>query len=101
MICSTPLFRLWLGSAEYLFRQPELLEDSIRFAVEDDTFRSDDLEFTVAARGWSEVVSFGDFASYRKRFEGVQRFFENRFAEAQRVGNEMITTILSHTEEGK
>lgn len=105
MICSTPLFRLWLGAAEYLFRQPELLEDCIRFALADGTFRSDDLEFVIAARGWSEAVQFGEFEAYRKRFEGVRGFFEDRFEEAGRVGNEMIKTILRRVreveEEGK
>ncbi|MCJ1409985.1 prephenate dehydrogenase (NADP(+)) [Ptychographa xylographoides] len=50
MICSTPLFRLWLGVTEYLFRKPQLLEEVITTAIEDNTFRSDDLEFTFAAR---------------------------------------------------
>lgn len=70
MICSTPvcrnfdifecntnslqLFRLWLGVTEYLFRNPELLEEALDTAIDDNTFRSDDLEFTFAAR-----VSFG------------------------------------------
>ena len=44
------LFRLWLGVTEYLFRKPALLDDAIRIAIEDNTFRSDDLEFTFAAR---------------------------------------------------
>ncbi|KAI9673421.1 MAG: prephenate dehydrogenase (NADP(+)) [Caeruleum heppii] len=99
MICSTPLFRLWLGVTEYLFRKPGLLDEVIRTAIEDDTFRSDDLEFTFAARGWSDCVSFGDFASYRDRFEGIQRFFAPRFPEATRVGNEMIKTILESQRE--
>ncbi|PWW75525.1 Prephenate dehydrogenase [Tuber magnatum] len=97
IICSTPLFRLWLGATEYLFRQPELLDDCIRFAMEDDTFRSDDLEFTFAARGWSDAVSFGDFDAYRKRFEGPQEYFRPRFADATKVGNQMIRTILERT----
>ena len=70
MICSTPvskifytrqttlpianwfrqLFRMWLGVTEYLFRKPALLDEVIKVAIEDDTFRSDDLEFTFAAR---------------------------------------------------
>jgi prephenate dehydrogenase (NADP+) len=68
MICSTPvcyhgdrlsscgctdilqLFRLWLGVTEYLFRNPELLEEALDTAIDDNTFRSDDLEFTFAAR---------------------------------------------------
>jgi hypothetical protein len=44
------LFRLWLGVTEYLFRKPALLEEVINTAIEDNTFRSDDLEFTFAAR---------------------------------------------------
>ncbi|RAL62250.1 hypothetical protein DID88_004820 [Monilinia fructigena] len=58
MICSTPLFRLWLGVSEYLFRNPKLLDEVINTAIDDNTFRSDDLEFTFAARGWSECVEF-------------------------------------------
>ncbi|CZT05902.1 probable prephenate dehydrogenase (NADP) [Rhynchosporium graminicola] len=97
MICSTPLFRLWLGVTEYLFRKPALLNDVIRVAIEDNTFRSDDLEFTFAARGWSECVAFGDFEGYRDRFQSTQKFFEPRFADATKVGNEMIKTILENT----
>ena len=35
---------------EYLFRNPVLLDEIINTAIEDNTFRSDDLEFTFAAR---------------------------------------------------
>lgn len=97
MICSTPLFRLWLGVTEYLFRKPALLDDVIRIAIEDNTFRSDDLEFTFAARGWSDCVTFGNFESYRDRFESTRQFFLPRFAEATKVGNEMMKTILENT----
>ncbi|KAL8799584.1 MAG: hypothetical protein Q9223_007591 [Gallowayella weberi] len=97
MICSTPLFRLWLGVTEYLFRKPGLLDEVITIAMEDHTFRSDDLEFTFAARGWSDCVSFGDFSSYRDRFEQIQTYFAPRFPEATRVGNEMIKVILEKT----
>ncbi|KAI4136937.1 MAG: hypothetical protein L6R39_007552 [Caloplaca ligustica] len=94
MICSTPLFRLWLGVTEYLFRKPALLDEVINIAIDDNTFRSDDLEFTFAARGWSDCVSFGDFLSYRDRFEQIQSYFAPRFPEATRIGNEMIKVIL-------
>ena len=69
MICSTPvsllfrdlifssirsnidqLFRLWLGVTEYLFRNPDLLDEALNTAIDDNNFRSDDLEFTFAAR---------------------------------------------------
>ncbi|KAM5475572.1 prephenate dehydrogenase (NADP(+)) [Microsporum audouinii] len=97
MICSTPLFRLWLGVTEYLFQNEELLDEVIDIAIKDNTFRSDDLEFTFAARAWSECVSFGDFESYRDRFEKIQSYFAPRFPEAVRVGNEMMKTILEKT----
>ncbi|GAD93772.1 prephenate dehydrogenase [Paecilomyces variotii No. 5] len=97
MICSTPLFRLWLGVTEYLFRNPDLLDEVLDIAIDDNTFRSDDLEFTFAARAWSDCVSFGDFESYRDRFERIQGYFAPRFPEAVRVGNEMLKTILEKT----
>ena len=118
MICSTPVsspfflsrvtdlnsdvglfqpFRLWLGVTEYLFSKPQLLAEVIDTAIEDNTFRSDDLEFTFAARAWSDCVSFGDFASYKDRFERISEYFEPRFPEATRIGNEMISVILEKT----
>ncbi|KAL9023923.1 MAG: hypothetical protein Q9196_006881 [Gyalolechia fulgens] len=97
MICSTPLFRLWLGVTEYLFRKPTLLDEVINTAIEDNTFRSDDLEFTFAARGWSDCVTFGDFSVYRDRFEQIQSYFAPRFPEATRIGNEMIKVLLEKT----
>lgn len=35
---------------EYLFRNPELLDEALDTAIDDHNFRSDDLEFTFAAR---------------------------------------------------
>ncbi|KAF3913152.1 hypothetical protein AA313_de0203708 [Arthrobotrys entomopaga] len=99
MICETPLFRLWLGVVEYVYSDVDLLEECIKTAMEDDTFRMDDLEFTFAARGWSDAVSFGDFEGYRKRFEKVQTYFAPRVAEATRLGNEMIAKIFEKTRE--
>ena len=98
MICSTPLFRVWLGVTEYLFRNEGLLNEAINTAVSDDTFRSDDLEFTFAARAWSDCVSFGDFEAYRDRFETIQQYFAPRFPDAVRLGSEMIKTIVEKTE---
>ncbi|OQE04560.1 hypothetical protein PENVUL_c032G04361 [Penicillium vulpinum] len=97
MICSTPLFRLWLGVTEYLFRNEDLLEEALDTAIDDNTFRSDDLEFTFAARAWSDCVSFGDFESYRHRFERIAEYFAPRFPEAATLGNEMMKTILEKT----
>lgn len=99
MICSTPLFRMWLGITEYLFRNEDLLEECIETACDDNTFRADDLEFTFAARDWSSRVSLGHFDGYREKFEYCQKYFAPRFPEATRLGNEMIKTILEKTKE--
>lgn len=53
------------------------------------------------AQGWSECVSFGDFSSYRNRFEQIQAYFAPRFPDATRLGNEMIQTILKTTQAPK
>ncbi|OJA07871.1 hypothetical protein AZE42_08267, partial [Rhizopogon vesiculosus] len=52
-LAATPIFRMWIGVAEYLFRSTERLDAAIHSAVYDVMLRSDDLEFVVAARGWS------------------------------------------------
>lgn len=99
-----------------------MLEEVLEVAINDNTFRSDDLEFTFAARvripiflspcpldvtqfqivltlsqAWSDCASFGDFESYRDRFERIQAYFAPRLPEAVDVGNLMIKTILAKT----
>ena len=88
---------MWLGITEYLFRNEKLLEEVIDTAIADNTFRADDLEFTFAARDWSDRVNLGHFDAYREKFEKIQRYFEPRFPEATKLGNEMIKTILEKT----
>ncbi|RXG49342.1 hypothetical protein VDGE_05675 [Verticillium dahliae] len=94
MVCSTPLFRLWLGVTEHVFRSPGVLEDALRVAIDDLRYRSDDLEFTFAARGWAESVSLGNFETWKNRFETTQAFFEPRFKEAGVVGNAMMKAVF-------
>lgn len=96
MICSTPLFRIFLGVSEYLFLTPTLLEQTIEAALNDKAFRKDDLEFVVCAREWSSIVSFENFELYRRQFEAVQSFFKPMFPEANKIGNAMIQTISNH-----
>jgi hypothetical protein len=48
-------------------------------------------------QAWSDCVSFGNFDSYKERFEEIQQHFEPRFPDAVRLGNEMIKTILEKT----
>jgi len=93
-LAATPIFRLFLGVAEHLFLSPSLLSASIHSALFDTWHRSDDLEFVVAARGWSQCVSFGMFEAYKKRFEKTREFFEGRFEEAGVVGSEMIKAVM-------
>ena len=114
MVNACQLFRIWLGVTEYLYRNDALLSEAIDTAIDDHSFRSDDLEFTFAARvsprtsslakqailtlqAWSECVSFGSFEAYRDRFEHIQSYFAPRFDDAVRMGNEMIKTIVQNT----
>ncbi|KAG6896543.1 hypothetical protein C0992_007539 [Termitomyces sp. T32_za158] len=93
-LAATPIFRLFLGVAEHLFLSPSLLSSAIQSSLFDNWHRSDDLEFVVAARGWSQCVSFGNFDLYQKRFEETRLFFEGRFEEANKLGSEMIKAIM-------
>ncbi|KAJ7500489.1 hypothetical protein B0H11DRAFT_783122 [Mycena galericulata] len=99
-LAATPLFRLFLGVAEHLFLSPKMLESALDSAMHDTWHRSDDLEFVVAARGWSQCVSFGSFELYRRRFEETRVFFEGRFEEAGRLGSEMIKAIMESEFQG-
>ncbi|KAL9530021.1 putative prephenate dehydrogenase [NADP(+)] [Sphaerulina musiva] len=99
MICSTPLFRLWLGITEYVYRSPSLLSECIDTALRDVSFRADDLEFTFAARDWSECVQLGHMDGYREKFEKIQKYFAPRVEDATKVGNEMIKTIEANLKE--
>ncbi|KAI6101276.1 hypothetical protein F5141DRAFT_1218308 [Pisolithus sp. B1] len=101
MLAATPVFRMWIGVAEYLFRSTERLNAALNVAVDDVTLRSDDLEFVVAARGWSQCVAFGNFELYRDRFERTAAFFESRFEEANKLGSAMIKAIHESNGVGK
>ncbi|KAI8377739.1 uncharacterized protein BYT42DRAFT_497348 [Radiomyces spectabilis] len=93
MVCQTPLFRLWMGITEYLFRSPTMLEEAIQAALHRKEIRSDDMEFVTCARGWAECVTLGSMDAYHKRFADTAVFFKDRFAESTAVGNNMIAAI--------
>lgn len=38
-------------------------------------------------------MSLGNMDGYREKFEAIKTYFSPRFAEATKVGNEMIKTI--------
>ncbi|KAF8325427.1 prephenate dehydrogenase [Cantharellus anzutake] len=97
-LAATPIFRMWIGVADALFHNEVNLHRAIEAAIHDVSHRSDDLEFTVAARGWSQCVSFGSFKLYEERFKQTAKFFEPRFKEAAVLGSRMIKTILEDVE---
>lgn len=92
-LAGTPIFRMWIGVAEYLFRSTSKLDAAINAAISDVTHRHHDLEFTLAARGWSQCISFGSFELYERRFKDTASFFEPRFKEAAELGGRMIQAI--------
>lgn len=93
-LAATPIFRMWIGVAEYLFRSQERLDAAIFAALYDTSHRSNDMEFVIAARGWSQCVSFGNFDLYKDRFERTAEFFKPRFEDATKVGSAMIQAIM-------
>ncbi|KAJ6624502.1 hypothetical protein B0H10DRAFT_2006213 [Mycena sp. CBHHK59/15] len=98
-LAATPIFRLFLGVAEHLFLSPSMLDNAIHSALYDTWHRRDDLEFVIAARGWSQCVSFGSFELYKRRFDETRVFFEGRFEEAGVLGSEMIKAIMESEKE--
>ncbi|KAG8894797.1 prephenate dehydrogenase (NADP(+)), partial [Tulasnella sp. 417] len=97
-LLATPIFRLLIGVAEYLFRDTVWLEAAIHTAAHDPTHRSDDVEYVIAARGRSQCVRFGSFELYERRFKETAKFFEHRFAD--KLGAQMIKVILEGEETG-
>lgn len=93
MICQTPPFRLRLGIVEYLFRSPELLEETIHTALYDKRIRRDDLEFHTAVREWSTTIGNGDVAGYHRQFEDTKKFFADRIPEGMRKSGELIRRL--------
>jgi prephenate dehydrogenase (NADP+) len=94
LICQTPPFRLRLGIAEYLFKNDDLLEESIITALYDKTIRGDDLEFHSAVREWSSIIGYGDMEGYKKHFNDVQNFFKGRLEEGNKQSAELIRRLM-------
>lgn len=97
-VAATPIFRMWIGVAEYLFRDVDRLNAALDAALWGSQYRSNDMEFVLAARAWCECVQFGSFELYRRRFETTAQFFRPRFAEAQALSTKMIEAILEEAD---
>ncbi len=93
LICQTPPFKLRLGIVEYLFRNEELLEESIETALYDKKIRADDLEFHSAVREWSSIIGYGDMAGYKEHFEQTKAFFGDRLEHGRAQSTEMIRKL--------
>jgi prephenate dehydrogenase (NADP+) len=93
LICQTPPFRLRLGIAEYLFKNEDLLEESIETALFDKTIRGDDLEFHSAVREWSSIIGYGDMKGYKEHFEQVKTFFAGRLEQGRAQSAELIKKL--------
>lgn len=93
LICQTPPFKLRLGIAEYLFKNEDLLEESINAALYDKTIRGDDLEFHSAVREWSSIIGYGDMDGYKQHFEDVKTFFAERLDQGRAQSAEMIRKL--------
>jgi prephenate dehydrogenase (NADP+) len=95
LICQTPPFRLRLGIAEYLFKNDELLEESIQAALYDKSIRGDDLEFHSAVREWASIIGYGDMEGYKSHFNQVQQFFDGRLEEGKKQSAELIRRLMT------
>lgn len=89
-LAATPVFRMWFGLIQFLFQSTERLEATISASIHDLSYRSDDCEFVLAARGWSQCISYGDFGLYRQRFEHTAEFFSPMFEEGKGKIGEMM-----------
>ncbi|NEU07477.1 prephenate dehydrogenase [Flavihumibacter sp. R14] len=93
LICQTPPFRLRLGIAEYLFKNEDLLEESIETALFDKSIRNDDLEFHSAVREWSSIIFYGDIEGYKQHFDQTKEFFADRLVHGREKSAELIRRL--------
>lgn len=97
LICQTPPFRLRLGIVEYLFRNEELLEESITAALFDKSIRADDLEFHSAVREWTSIIGYGDMEGYKQHFDQTKLFFKDRLEHGREQSSQMIKRLSDQT----
>ncbi|TZF81725.1 prephenate dehydrogenase [Pedobacter sp. BS3] len=93
LVGQTPPFRLRLGIAEYLFKNEDLLEESLETALFDKTIRGDDLEFHSAVREWASIIGYGDLVGYKAHFEDTKAFFEDKLQDGLKQSAELIKRL--------
>lgn len=93
LICQTPPFKLRLGIVEYLFKNEELLEDTIQAALFDKSIRGDDLEFHTAVREWASIIRYKDMEGYKTHFKEAKHFFEPLLEKGRIQSTELIRKL--------
>jgi prephenate dehydrogenase (NADP+) len=93
LLCQTPPFRLRLGIAEYLFKDDELLEETIQAALFDKSIRKDDLEFHTAVHEWASIIEYGDMKGYKAHFDAAKTFFSDRLAIGRQLSADLINQL--------
>ncbi|ORX79574.1 hypothetical protein BCR32DRAFT_33066 [Anaeromyces robustus] len=93
MICETPIFRLLLGIAEYLFRNNDFLDEAIEAALYDKEIRADDLEYCLSASIWENIIHNKNIEHYETLFGEISSFFKERLDEASKASSSLIAQI--------
>ena len=55
--------------------------------------RNDDLEFTMAAFEWANVINEGNFEGYKKRFLDASDFFKDKLEEGNKMSAKLIAKL--------
>lgn len=93
LVCQTPPFKLRVGMVEYLFRNEELLEESIKAALFDKSIRKDDLAFHTSVQEWAHIVESKDIEAYRKHFERTKEFLADRLDAGRTISSLLIERL--------
>lgn len=93
LIGQTPPFKLRLGIVEYLFKNDELLEETIQAALYDKSIRGDDLEFHTAVREWASIIKYKDMRGYKEHFAQAKEFFEPLLEKGRAQSAELIKRL--------
>ena len=93
LVCETPVFRLRLGIAEYLFSDEDLLNSSISTACYNKSIRADDFEFVAAVKEWATVIEHGDSKGYNALFDKTRTFFADRLKEGLAMSSQLISKL--------
>ena len=95
MVCETPVFRLRLGIAEYLFTNNAMLEACISTACTEKSTRGDDFAFTAGVREWTTIITHGDSDGYMSQFESTKDFFKGRLDDGMKMSGKLIQKLAA------